>query len=338
MCRRRHHCYGCRESPARGILNDEPSSSRCVGIRDCNTERARIPCKRTIHRNAHCTKSTASPHKKKDWFGLNWFGLNHAHDDDCKNTARNIKYLFANIGFFFVLLLLSKNKTKTKNKMSVGTALGTTLTHLALLPALWWSWCNRRRFWIEFSLVASVFWWSLNYHLCWDAHVCLFEDRQLLRHLDYFFAQLVFPVGLLFLFCIDVPCLKGIYLALMLNVDFVLLHLYGTTFVNVLVLLASSLLVIAVHWFVHWFVWNVPALPPFDKVDAFFGLWLSMLGVMFFFVDTRRGYGLAHSWWHTLTFLGCYFLFEARNIDRTLFIRKKTWRRWAHIVWPVVKV
>jgi len=218
--------------------------------------------------------------------------------------------------------------------LSIARALGTLLTHVALVPALYWTWRRRRKFWLEFAIFASIFFWSFLYHLCYDAGVCLLPHAHHLRTLDYFFAQLAFPIGALFLCCVDIPCIKGLYTALILHVNFLLLYFFGPIFVNNIILLGTALAVIVAHYLVHRFVWRIDAWPPFDGIDAFVGVWFSLLGVLLFFIDSNRGYALAHSAWHAFSFSGAYFLFEARCIDRTLCVRRDTWRRWARHVWP----
>jgi hypothetical protein len=206
----------------------------------------------------------------------------------------------------------------------------TVFTHFLLFPTLYWTWKRRRFLWIEFSLFASIFFWSTLYHACQDGAQCLLSLQEH-RRIDHFFAQLALPISILYLGCIDVPHIKGFYLVFLLHFNFFLQFVLEVEMkVNAFFLILFTFVSIVQQRFIHWYFWR-QRLPPYDIVDAAFGFALGILSLLAFLSPTHgfTQYATLHSLWHGLSFIGSFFILEARNSNRTLFIKRSTWRTWS---------
>lgn len=208
------------------------------------------------------------------------------------------------------------------------TILAVVASHVCLLPTLLWTWHRRRLFWLEFVFFASLLAWSTLYHFCYATQVCPMEPRDH-RLLDHFFAQMALPVLVFYLACIDRVHVKGILFFVVAQVDLLLLYYCDMDETNNYILIGVSVGLAVVHGIYH-AIWHEPLLPVFDWLDASVGFTLGLVAIVFYRwndIDAPN-YWFSHGIWHCFSFIGSYFVLEARNPDRVLGLRTRTWKIW----------
>lgn len=210
-------------------------------------------------------------------------------------------------------------------------------SHIFLVPSIIFTFRRIEKLWIEFVILLLIFFWSSAYHSCYEYKTCFLEHGQH-RTIDHFFAQMSLPLVFLYIFRVDDIHIKGISYVFLTNINFILMQIFGVSS-KVKFVLALLTFSIGITLFSYKLKLKDIKFGQLRILLFLFSMVLMSFGILFFIKEDMdsKNYLNTHAFWHTLVFLGLYFVFKTRHARETDLLRSKHLKDHNITIWSVFR-
>lgn len=207
-------------------------------------------------------------------------------------------------------------------------------SHVFLIPSIIFTFRRIEKLWIELSIILMIFFWSSAYHSCYEYSVTCFLEREKHRLVDHYFAQMSIPLVFLYIFRVDEVHIKGIIYAFIANANFILMQIFGVSS-KVKFVLSVLTFSIGLTLFSYKLKYKNVKIGQLRLLLFLFALLLISFGLMFFIYEDidSKTYLNTHAFWHTMIFLGLYFVLKTRHVRKSDLLRTKHLKNHKITIW-----
>ena len=100
-------------------------------------------------------------------------------------------------------------------------------SHIFAIPSLLFTFKRFNILWLEFYAILSIVFWSLAYHICFEYHICIVQDKHSIQLIDGTVALFAVTIVAAYILKIDNIKLKIFYYIFSIHMNIFTLAIYG---------------------------------------------------------------------------------------------------------------